>query len=347
MANFTVVLKTHNEVRIGELAPINLRFDQTLDEVGTINFDLPQAHPLCRRDRLQPYITDFYLYRDALLLMAGMITAVKMSNQDEIIEIAGKDWMHYLEIREYPFDPSNPLLFDFQKQNADVYQIIEDMLDVVLAEPNSLPLIYDNGLLGVTINYKIELADTEDILSKIKNLADQHPIGFDYEVTPDRHFIMHSPQKGSAIDYPLEKDNNVYTIDVTDNGPKGNHVLATGAGTSNKLAAVTDDDVSQAMFRRIDTSQDFGNIVDQSFLDGKTLEVQQYAGQPLFEFDIVILPQAAEDIYLSIQLGDTVPVRGDFRYMQIDSPHRVVSRKVKVNEQGDEEITLGVNDVPD
>lgn len=346
MAEFTLVLRSHADTPIGEIQPNGLSFEFFINEVGTMQFNLPLVHSLAKREKIQPYVTDYYLYRNATLLQGGMITSLKMTNDSEMLEIAGKDWMHYLSLRQHPFDPDLPTKYKFQRKNKDVYSIIEDFLSVALGEAYSLPMTYHNGSIGATINYKIDLADTEDLLSKIENLSNQDP-GFDYIVTPFREFQMFSPQKGSFLNYPLVKDVNIYKISITDNGPKGNHLLAQGAGTAKKLTKTVDSTVSKALYRRIDYAQDYGNLVDPALLTNKAKALQNYSKHPLFEFDITMLPQVTDDVYEQLALGDTVPVTGDFGYMSFDAqPHRIVNMKGSVNDQGDEELVLGVNDVP-
>ena len=61
------------------------------------------------RDSFAPYRTHYELYRQSsgngVCVSAGMLTSVNLNFNRDSVLIAGKDWLHYLERRIYPFDP--------------------------------------------------------------------------------------------------------------------------------------------------------------------------------------------------------------------------------------------------
>ena len=114
---------------------------------------------------------------------------------------------------------------------TDVFALIEDLLDATLALPNSLPLVYGNGLSGQVINdFKIEMGDTEFIKAKIETLSKKLP-GFDYEVTPQREFKMYPDGKGTTRSFTFEQGRNILMLDYANRGPEGTHTLGIVQGS--------------------------------------------------------------------------------------------------------------------
>lgn len=60
-------------------------------------------------DEFASYATNYELYRQSsgagVCISAGMLTSMNFNKDRDTVLIAGKDWIHYLERRIYPFDP--------------------------------------------------------------------------------------------------------------------------------------------------------------------------------------------------------------------------------------------------
>lgn len=61
------------------------------------------------RDAFAPYRTHYELYRQStgtgVCISAGMVTSINLNFNRDTILIGGRDWIHYLQRRIYPFDP--------------------------------------------------------------------------------------------------------------------------------------------------------------------------------------------------------------------------------------------------
>lgn len=155
---WTVEHVNHENVDDGsvlqEVRPESLHFVLQLGQQGPGQIDYAisvgaadvDGDPAVSDDSVQPYITDFNLKRSDLTdpVMSGMITTVSGQDGDpplEQVQIAGQDWLHYLDLRVWPYDAtlSDPVpsglhawpdgfVWDF---TAEVGQQIKDILETV------------------------------------------------------------------------------------------------------------------------------------------------------------------------------------------------------------------------
>ena len=322
---FVVRHLDHNFAGLGEAIPEQLQYTYTLAEPSTVQYELDINHNLAIRANTQPYVTDFLLLRDGTEFLGGLHTAVSLDEALIRLLISGKDYKHYLEKRQFPFDPTDLTAYTFEKPATDVFTIAEDMLNVVLAESNSLPMFYANGLLGQTIDYRIDPGDTETIYDKINGLAEADANGFDWLVTHDRWVRFYAPEKGVANTYIFEKGRNLETLLFEDNGPIGNHCLGLGAGTATRLGSVVNNAASQATYRRLDMAMDFGaSVIDQAQLDDLAAGKAEGHGMPRLKIQAEVVTDYISEVFDEVALGDTCRFIGDTHYLAIDANYRIV-----------------------
>lgn len=222
----------------GQYVPENLNFGIRNSEPGDIAYEIPLAEPFLRREEFGPYRTDYQLYRRGnsgqyTLLTEGMITSVNLNGDRDSVLIAGKDWLHYLERRVYPF---NPVAYraggaigtggwrDWPKQwpeidpdtmlveDADPIEVRIIVEDILLAMVEALlPAIpgvaadtLPRGQLGIMFNnvdtgkktkYKVFPGDGTTILDHIKKLSEMVD-GFEFDILPQSlEFKMWHPDR--------------------------------------------------------------------------------------------------------------------------------------------------------
>lgn len=339
-----VVFANVQDTLLGEATIAAPEFEFGLNKVGYVNFSLHKSNELARREYIEPYATHFSFYIGDVRIMAGMVTQVEAAGlQTDSIQVACQEWSHYFDRRQYPFDPAIPDEFPFERIQTDVFMVVEDMLDIVLAQPNSLGFTYNNGVLGSEINYRIEPGDTDTMLTKIGSFAEAAP-GFDYGCSADREFFMAS-RAGGDSEYVLEAGRNVYDVTYVDQGILGNHVLGLGSGhVDGRLGKVLDDLPSQLKYHRHDYSEDYGEIKDQALVDNKTQTTLEHAASPVYDMTLKIRPESMEEVLGNIGLGDTPWVLADLGYTLHEHKHRVINIHGSATEQGDIDVTVGLDD---
>lgn len=208
-------------VDTGQFVPENLGFSLSRNDEGEITYEIPLSAPSLTREEFGPYNTDWYLYRRGnsgqyKLLNAGMITSVNLSKDRDTVLVAGKDWMHYLKRRTYPFDPQAykdggwigwPKQWPAVPGNpVEVTGIVDDLLDAIEnaslpAIPNvsatpgpygALGIVHNNLAMGILTTHYILPGDTATIFDYISEFSSLHN-GFDFAFTPYREFRMWAP----------------------------------------------------------------------------------------------------------------------------------------------------------
>ena len=286
----------------GQYVPENLTFGIRNSEPGEISYEVPLSEPFLRREEFGPYRTDYQLYRRGgsgqySLITEGMLTSVNLNGDRDSVLLAGKDWIHYLERRVYPF---NPVLYrnggwvDWPKQwpniNPDTMLVddadpveVRDIVEGILEAMNesrlpSLPqvpadtfargqlgIIFNNKATGSLTKYKIFPGDSTTIYDHIKKLSEMTD-GFEFDIIPQSlEFKMWSPDRlGDQPVYRFkgvgtELTGQVVEADWTNDGPEGTVLL--GLGTADRKAgAQWHYRPSVDLYRWLDKVYDFGEL---------------------------------------------------------------------------------------
>lgn len=222
----------------GQYVPEHLGFSIRNSEAGHISYEIPLSEPFLGFEEFGPYRTDYQLYRRGSsggfnLLVEGMITSVNLNKDRDSILVGGKDWLHYLERRTYPFDPVKYRAGDWvnwpkQWPNVqppalataatpvDARDVVEDILDAmnnVTLPPlpggvpsdnnnqNVLPVMFNNKATETMVMYKILPGDQTTVFEHIRKLSELSD-GFEFDILPQSlEFKMWAP--GRLQDQPV------------------------------------------------------------------------------------------------------------------------------------------------
>jgi hypothetical protein len=331
---------------LGETFPSNLSFSLPLSATGDVAWDMAIDDSLCRSNKLFPKQTDYILLLGHTEIQGGIITGVDVSDvESEMISISGNDYLCYLEGRWYPFDPQNLATGGYiAPVNTDVFTIVEDLLDATLALPDSLPLTYNNGLSGQTINdFKIPLGDTEDIKSKIEALSKKLP-GFDYEITWDREFKMYPDKKGTVKEFTFEQGRNIYLLNYSNRGPAGTHTLGVVQGSGNKIARSATH-AGVAAYRRWDVHEELSLVTTDGNVVQATTDAESERNiAPRLEFAVHFVGEEGIEVLHEVETGDRVPVNADLGWIQVDDYMRVVNIQGTTDDEGNFELIFTFDD---
>lgn len=345
---WTVRHYSHSDVALGEAFPQDLSFSKLLKRVGTISYGLDLEQDLAVRSKTNPYITDFKLFRghegEMVPIMGGMHTSIEISGaENNLLNVAGKDWLHYFEKDEWPFNPLDPIQYNYRQAGRDIALVVKDILDTTLAQPNSLNLTYTLAAVGQLINYKIEPADTEKIFSRLDELSKIAP-GFDFDITHDRVFKLYAPQKTRTLTgFALREGDNIENLHYTENGPQATKLRGFANGAT-RLGHVVDD-AAQSAYRRLVESVEFSDVTDVTALQDKTTAEALRMAAPAIEFSCSFINYDVDfDFWSQVDTGDKIHVKGDLRYDKLDNYFRLVGIECGPSDEGDEEIVLSFDD---
>jgi len=365
LPRFHVLHRTHDGTNLAMFYPENLSFTMNKGENGPheVTYELPTANDAAELKNVVPYWTDFELYRENEQIFGGMVTSVSFSSEDECIRVAGKSWLHYFEKRHYPFDPTDPAKYQwpgtprgiaYQAIQKDISEVLHFLLQNILFLPNSLELFWDLGTTGRLMDYQISLGDTTSLLARITEIAQQEPGIFDFWISNDKWFHIQMPRRYSIdvlVDATLcqwtfvDTPSGLLSVNFTDNGPEGNHLLGIGAGNDVQLGLAMDDAASQNYYRRLDTNHDFGDVPNRNRINALTRGYFGLAIQPHHEITIEVWPDAVRDFWNVIYPGCAIWLEYHNEAYTINSAHEVVSMEASIDLESNEIVTLNLNQV--
>lgn len=392
MANYTVIHKDHYGITINTVRPENLRFVQNLNAPHDISYELSLDRPMMSEsntaegDPVGAYQHDWVLQRDGVTVpgMAGFITSLSLTESEESLLVTGKSWLHYLERRHYPFDPSfsvpqKPV--PFQHFQHDMSRMIKGLLQAVLARDYSLVLDLSN--LGVLVagnwtrdtyldNWEIDFGDTEDIQSKLSQLAEgKPPRCFDYSIDEHKVFRMYHPEYSDpetiqwilTVGQPLipAKDDRVGSSSAlirqgtswTDNGPMGTHIVGTGTTPVVGNATTNPEGDSAATrgiamgnpdgeftFRRLDFTQDFGSAASPKRIRTLTEGALRAGVRPQREVPMRVAIDQVPNFFTKFHVGNYFQAIVPMGAHTITGTKKIISVEVEVTDEGEETATI-------
>lgn len=379
---FRVMHKQHDGTLIATIRPENLQFTLNKKQPHTIQYEYSHAQGVSP-DFVGAYRTDFELWYYDTPIMAGMHTkAPQVVREEGFTTIAGQDWKHYLERRHYPFnygtvinnfaevndyqEGGSPQGYAFYYTDTDVTVIAKKLLDVTLSRPYSLDLRYPTltTALGIPASFGMPLADTQDILSYIDGLSDIDP-GFDYEIDFYKELRFFSPRKyDTAVwDDPTlavyEFSEAAGTLDYVtqgptfvNDGPIATHWNAGAAGkTGTRVGASLGYEASQAVYRRLDGTADYGDVVNRTVALQRAMHDFSFALNPAHEIEMTVITNRINNFFVlflpgyPIWLDAVLGSSGGSYSHRIQSAQELVMVDCKVTNEGECEATLGLNQI--
>lgn len=352
---------------LGSKKPQDLHFVWNLNESNTIEYGVVQSEYPPPPPLVGPYRTDFRLNRDNVYLMGGLHTSIKGSTEDEMLSIAGRDWLHYLERRHYPsidYDikssgwdfteswtaGSNSAWFDLSPD-----EVVKNLLDAILnIDEYCLDFTYDLDAVPKIPNwyYIISWGDTETIYSKIKTLSDagfdddNFDNGFDFWMTQGKVFRLGYPYRGNPdnIVYFFQKgDPAIINVEFTNTGPDGTHVLAQGGGLANQLTAVVHYRGNSAEYRRHDMTANVGDTMDMRQLRAYARDALHLGVQPVHEITLTVNAIEIPNFWNIFRPGYFIHLDYDLGWWHIQSDQRIISMDCNISNEGEETITFKLN----
>lgn len=380
--DWTIVHEDHAGDVISTFKPENLRFTLNKLENGahTINYEVSRGRGLVVPNFIGPYRTNFKLTIDGYTdpILAGMHTSLQLENDTEAGLVGGKGWGHYLERRFWPYDDSDPnahrvgtptttadnpptglAYYIADEDGVDVSIILTDILDEVLAEPNSLVLTYTIASMGITVDYyTIDLIDTENILSKITALAQRDPGEFDFEVDNLKEFKVY-PGRQYSLDvvndeehadiqhyfHANQPETGLVSCQFTNTGPMATRVIGSGGALANGFVSVREYVPGSEVFYLLESAESFQDVSDADTVDRMTRKQLLFGMNPVHEITIVAAADLITDFWTKFKPGRAIWLACDLGMHVIDSAQEIISMEVTPDQSGDTLVTIKLNQI--
>lgn len=210
------------------------------------------------RDQFIPFATHYELWRQSsgngVCISAGMLASINLQKNRDTVLVAGKDWIHYLQRRLYPFDPAAYLAGGWTRwprrwpdirgthgpaqssSPVDVSIVVRQLIQTITREEpteeppigytwpasqnadvfGAIPITQNIPLTGNTVRYVIYPGDPTTIYDHITRLSEMTEKGFEFDIGPiSMEFRLWSPRRNHTQTIP------VYTFRATDDEESG------------------------------------------------------------------------------------------------------------------------------
>ncbi len=316
----------------------DLSFSETLNAPGGMSFTVPVRHPKCTRDNLNPGRDEIHIYRDDDMVWGGYLWTAEASDEKDV-RFGGEGYWSRMRRRYVDVDKVYT--------DTDQFDIVRDLVDFTQGQTmGQLGWTHysmtDSGILRDAEYKGYERRYIGEIVEEMASWFQ----GFDFEVTVDKKLRLYYPSKGTIQpNVVFELGKNIgglsYSIDAQ-NVASEYSALGGGDGSSTCIATVFDA-TSRSTYGLLETAQSFSDIKFFADLQGEATQELNMVKDPRWQPQLSV--HYTDDlVFPDLSLGDTVRVRADWGYINLDDQFRVIAITQAINNQGREATTVFMDD---
>lgn len=327
---------------IREELPLSaVSYEPELNGAGSMTATIPITHPKATRANLEPAASAIYIERAGQLIWGGLLWVARADGAAVRLDFGGF-WSyvahrHIRETKEYA---------DFEQA-----QLVLDLIDYMQSQPGG-----DIGLgvnfpdTGVLRSKLYEAEERKNIAAAIEELAAMDQ-GFEFSVDVSydpttgvarKVLEVGHPERGRELDATFELGVNMHGIPSwsIDGTRVANLIDVTGAPVGETLliqSAQSADRGAYPLLESVISLRD--EDVEAQLLERALAELGAFEQAPEF-ITVRLDPNAAETQVGAWGLGDTVPVKADYGYIQIPGDrYKIVGAKIDPQDDGAEQVT--------
>jgi hypothetical protein len=335
---YRVVIADRFGVPLDEVPAKNLQFSYILDSPGSVSFRLPLRHFKTTYDTLQP-LHEVFVYRDQLLVWGGYLWTVVASKSDSSVLFGGEGWFSWLLKKRY-------IDADKVYTNQEQFDIAWDLINFTQSKTDG-----NLGIVRATVDPSLVLRSRTYNGYERKNLGEALQElaavdnGFDFEITSDKRWVTYYPNKGIAQGTIFELDKNIqglsWNLDAT---PTANEVTAIGSGSgATTLTSVATDTSQRFLQGLMQDSVAFPDVLEQATLDSHAVEELRLSKVIRDSPQISLVTQ--DPPFGSYSVGDSITLKAQAGYININKQYRITSITVQVSNEGKETVELFFDEV--
>lgn len=335
-----------------ELNLSDVRFNNGLNGVGSMNASIPKADPKATPDNLKTVATEVGVFRDGVPQFVGPLLNVQPTlSSDKISLTFGNVWW-YMTRRTIE------LTLDYSTTPADLANVAWDILstsngkvpngDVRITKHASYP-----ASIGQTYSTEIPSYTRRSVAELMADLGDVYP-GFDYMVQLSlasgasnrirRDFQIYAPFKGVLTDQVITNNNGLDDFSYSEDGTASvNRVHELGAGEGySQLIISKNASPFPSNLPMIETVSSRTDIEDLTLL-GLYADADLFLSRwPTTTYSASFIPNPSLP-YGFCSPGDTVPFDVTIGNYRIQKTLRVTNVEVQVLTSGEEKVSLTLN----
>lgn len=325
--------------KVDEELPLeDVSFEEHLNNIGSMEAKIDKYSEKATKKILDPGRTLLIVERQNRIVWSGIFWDPERLNERVKLDCASlESYYMRLMIRQ-----------TLHYKKIEQFQIVRNLLDYANAKPGAnIGVTADTHNSGVIRTRKYYHSERSKILERIDQMSAVRS-GFDYNFETvwvgrelQHRLRLYYPRRGKRTKHVFEYGPHFGDYELPSRASKrANVVDALGKGEGDaQVIASAEDATDVAVGPRLETTRSYNSVGRRSTLqahadtdlaalkqDTKTLKLFLLPG---------IIPRMDEYV-----VGDTVRVRINDGYYQIDDDWRIVGRKVNPNDFVNEEVTL-------
>lgn len=367
-----VLHRDESDTVTDEFKPLNLTFSLRHKEAGDVTYDVPLSVPRMRWAYAGPKRTVYEVWNTGYPdrpITSGIHSFINTKRGEEVLHVAGKTWLWYLQNRHYPFDPLDPNAFlagnaaDDQgiayQQFGEATVILQELWDIImdgsLAHSNRWGMTLQYIPLGIETGFRVELADTQSLFDMMNTLSEIEP-GFTFYDNVAREIVVVEGELYPEIArtdpvYSIHTfDRNTPPTDLIDiefenNGPEMTHILGLGSGTATRIGRAYGYEQSQAQFGRWDGVKEFGSTISEDMLVAQTQRAFSKGLYPQHDLPLTVKADHIPDFWTLFSPGWSIWINEDFESNHVHGASMIKEMSARISNQGDALVDLSLEEI--
>lgn len=326
---------------VGEELPLeDVVFEEELNDIGTLEAKINKYSEKAKKAILDPGRTLLIVERNGIIVWSGIFWDPVRLNERVTLNCATLEsyYMH-LMVRQ-----------NLVYTNMDQFEIMRSLLAYGNAKTGAnIGVVADSHNSGVIRTRKYENSERAKIFERMQQLsAVINGFDFKFETVWVGQDLAHKlrlyyPRRGIASQHVFEYGSHFGDYNLPSRASKRSNVVdALGAGEGDAQVFATAEDAADiAKGPRLETTRSYTSVSRKSTLQAHADADLKALSQNTDTLQIFLLP-GIHPRYEGYSIGDTVRVRIDDGYYQMDEDWRIVGRRVRPNDYVDEEVTLNL-----
>jgi len=287
--------------------------------------------------------TGLYVERDEVIMWGGILWTTQADVAGDTFVLNGEGFLSYFRRRVIRTTQSWP---------SGEYQenIASELIDYAqLVAGGDIDIVTSSVSAGKVRNRTYLSEERKSIGDAIEQLAAVDD-GFDFDFVSawvadalTTTFTTTYPNTGRATSYIFELGTNVSVMGVSKDGTTiVSSAEAIGAGLGDEaIIGVATNAALHSQYPRLEAVETFSDIRDYDTLGLHAERRLKRGSGPMESISLKVFADTLPALG-AYMVGDLVEVRGTYGFIDIDSTYRIMEIGVAVNEDGAEQITLGL-----
>jgi hypothetical protein len=343
MGLYDFILKDKNGDTIAILDSIRNRyFEFYLNKPGSASFNISPLDIKAKADNLLVGNKELYIYRANFLIWGGELSQRRtdVDVNRENIQVSAKGFFDLLSKKFTGLIPGSPRIFSNEYLSDIAWTLIDESQTG------------GNAYLGITrgsnpitrlADRTFEFKSVKDAIEGLSNLNVEN--GIDFEIDANKQFNVFYPQKGiKKPEVVFEFGKNIISWSETQDATNmANQIIVQGEGMGEEMLISTRNSIDriQSTYKirqNIIQAKDVSNLLTLQNHGDKELSLRQVQQQSL----IIKVKGGADPIFGSYSIGDYIKVIIKYGDTDINDFFRILSIKVNVSDEDDEDVELGL-----